>query len=105
MGSNTIESGNSIFCDNISQNLKKSVNVDENDLSKSLSSYCLSHLQPLLVMHCNTISLKNRFDRLREFLQRFPVMPHVIAITETIPKTSSNLQLINLPQLFAMLTY
>ena len=48
-------------------------------------------------MHCNTMSLTNRFDRLREFLKKFPVMPHLIAITETRLKTSSNLQSINLP--------
>ena len=98
MGSNSIDSGNSIFCNHVSQNVKESVYEDENDLSKSLSSYPLSHLQPLLVMHCNTISLTNRFDRLREFLKKFPVMPHLIAITETRLKTSSNLQSINLPQ-------
>ena len=88
----------SIFSNHVSQNVKESVYVDENDLSKSLSSYPLSHLQPLLVMQCNTISLTNRFDKLREFLKRFPVMPHLIAITETRHKTSSTLQSINLPQ-------
>ena len=88
----------SIFSNHVSQNVKESVYVDENDLSKSLSSYPLSHLQPLLVMQCNTISLTNRFDKLREFLKRFPVMPHLIAITETRLKTSSTLQSINLPQ-------
>ena len=98
MGSNSIDSGNSIFCNHVSPNVKESVYVDENDLSKSLSSYPLSHLQPLLVMHCNTISLTNRLNRLREFLKKFPVMPHLIAITETRLKTSSNLQSINLPQ-------
>ena len=91
MGSNTIESRNSIFCNHVSQNVKESVNVDENDLSKSLISYSLPHLQPLLVIHCNTTSLTDRFNRLREFLKIFPVMPHLIAITETRLKTSSNL--------------
>ena len=99
MGGNSIDTGNSIFCNHVSQNVKESdVYVDENDLSKSLSSYPLSPLLPMLVMHCNPISLTNRFDRLREFLKKFPVMPHLIAITETRLKTSSNLQSINLPQ-------
>ena len=98
MGSNTIDYGNSIFCNHVSQDVKESAYVDENDLSKSLSSYSLPHIQPLLVMHCNTISLTNRFDRLIKYLKRFPVMLHLIVITETRLKTSSNLQLINLPR-------